>query len=97
MNRFGVRIHENPCPGLKLEDLEKRLVKYLNKKKAQDPTTVNDATNYVLRNDLIVNLYSRKGAGILEMLVVGDMPTFSRSIEAIMRIYKGHIDISCLY
>ncbi len=96
MNRYSVRVHENPGPGLKLEDLEKRLVRYLNKKKSQEPITTNGATNYVLRNGLIVNLYSRNGTGILEMLVAGDIHIFGRSIEAIMKIYRGYIEIAYL-
>lgn len=96
MNRFNVKIHENPGQGLKLKDLETRMAKYLDRKKAQNPTEVDGATNYVLRNGLSVNIYSLNGNGILEMLVAGDMRTFGKSIEAVMRIYKGHIEISYL-
>ena len=95
MNRYSVRIHENPeQTGLKLENLERKLRKYLENKKAKEPARANGIANYELRNGLNVNLYSRNGNGILEMLVAGDISTFAKSIEAIMKIYKGHIEIS---
>ncbi|MBI4451869.1 hypothetical protein HY637_00430 [Candidatus Woesearchaeota archaeon] len=97
MNGYRVRIHENPEPaGLKLEDLERRLVKYLEKKKSRDPVRVNGVANYALRNGLVVNLYPRNGTGVLEMLVAGDMEVFARSINSIMRIYGGYIEIGYL-
>ena len=96
MNRFRVRIHENPGHGLKLKDLEARMAKYLDRKKAQNPVEADGAKNYVLRNGLSVNIYPLNGNGILEMLVAGDMDTFGRSIEAIMKMYKGHIEVSYL-
>lgn len=96
MNRFDVRIHESSEPnGLKLADLERRLLKYFSKKKAQEPISVNGATNYVLRNGLVVNLDSRTN-GILQMLVAGDPKTFEKSIEAVRRIYTGAIKVDYL-
>lgn len=96
MNRFDVRIHENPGQGLKLADLERRLTKYLDKKKSQEPVSANGATNYVLRNGLTVNYYSRNGDGILHMLVAGDTTKFEKSIEAVRKIYTGPIEVSYL-
>ena len=96
MNIYKVRIYENHGSGLKLEDLERKLLKYIDRKKSSNQTHINGNVSYVLRNGLHVNLYSRNGIGILEMLVAGDIRTFAKSIEAIMKIYKGHIEISYL-
>ena len=96
MNRFGVRIHENQDAGLKLAELERKLIKYLEKKKVQESTRVNGTVSYVLRNGLAVNLYSRNSNEVLEMLVAGPEPTFQKSVDAITRIYRGYIEISYL-
>ncbi len=94
MDRFDVKIRENTNPGLKLDDLEKKLTKYLDRKKTQEHPA-NGTMNYVLRNGLVVN-FDFRDKGTLHMLVAGNPQTFEKSVEAMRKIYTGPIEVTYL-
>lgn len=90
-----ITIHENTTRnGMRLEELSKKLFKYMGRKKAEEPKIVEDEdgvvtkAHYILRNGLEVN-YSKNGTGIAQLTVIGDFERFKKSVDVLLGMYLG--------
>lgn len=66
-----IEIRESPKNGLNLKELEGRIIKYLDRKKSQEPSIESTSSTYNLRNELIITIYPINGSSHLDMLVIG--------------------------
>lgn len=97
---YKIRIDENNGEdGLKLEDLERKLISYLEKKmkkSPKQPLVLEEGMCYLLRNGLMVILVPKQGTSYLEMSVVGNVDTFNKSVAAVSKIYPARFTVEYL-
>ena len=89
---YKVRINES-SEGMSLKELESRIIEYMGREKTTQPRTEGGASLYELRSGLSVAFYPSDGRHTIDMRVSGEMEIFGNSINSILKIYSGHLEI----